>query len=152
MTCSHFCSNNYCLIDVDVLTKPTVLWIFIDLFNFWSLLHIIGRWYLEVYIDVRYGLSLYSDSFNKLEIILLFFCQETVFVIYREKCEYIERVVHGVFYFTENVWAASHTRVLHRIQQVFQCGLVSARVSCFLCAYTMYCALLGHKFAYIVLC
>lgn len=84
MTCSHFCSNNYCLIDVDVLTKPTVLWIFIDLFNFWSLLHIIGRWYLEVYIDVRYGLSLYSDSFNKLEIILLFFCQETVFVIYRE--------------------------------------------------------------------
>lgn len=34
MTCSHFCSNNYCLIDVDVLTKPTVLWIFIDLFNF----------------------------------------------------------------------------------------------------------------------
>lgn len=39
ITCSHFCSNIYCLIDVHVLTKPTVLWIFIDLFNFWSLLH-----------------------------------------------------------------------------------------------------------------
>lgn len=61
ITCSHFCSNNYCLIDVDVLTKPTVLWIFIDLFNFRSLFHIIWRWYLEVYVDVRYALSLYRQ-------------------------------------------------------------------------------------------
>lgn len=74
MICSYFCSNNYCLIDVDVLIKFIVFWIFIDLFNFWSLFYIIGRWYLEVYIDVRYGLSLYSDSFNKLEIIFFYFC------------------------------------------------------------------------------
>lgn len=82
ITCSHFCSNNYCLIDVDVLTKPTVLWIFIDLFNFRSLFHIIWRWYLEVYVDVRYALSLYTDNFNKLEIIL--FCLRDSICNWRE--------------------------------------------------------------------